>query len=231
MGRLLEILSAFFAVISITFCFALPASAQQKIKVKKIKGNQAIVEFPSSMPLQMGEVYEVTPLDDLGAAAQADSESRNHLIDLSVNFSSYKSNAVGATQSSSFSASGRFGFNYGNFEWGPVAQVISTTSLSVTSSSYLGGLFADYNLIPNTAGEVFIYGLGAVANGGVATSSGTNTTSYAYYLGPFVKWFPFANSIGLRFDADYSGESKVATAGGTAAYTGFVFLVGISDYF
>jgi len=206
------------------------SSFAQKIKVKKIKGNQAIVEFPASSPLQPGRVYELNSVDDMGTSQDSDSESRNHVIALSFSFASYKSNTVGATNDSLITGSGKYGWNLGSVEFGPVVSVQTETTSGLTSTSLLGGVFGDYNLIPNSSGEIFIYGLGAIVDFGTASNGqGTNTTTEVYYVGPFVKWFPFGNAVGLRFDADYNYKSKTATV--AAAYTGFVFLTGIFAYY
>lgn len=203
-----------------SWCFA------QKIKVQKVKGNQAIVEF-SGGTLQSGQVYELTSED---FSESAPSPSRKYLVNLDMSLFNTKSDAVGAKSETSYVFSGKLGWNLGSIEVGPSAAY-SHSSGSVTMSNFSVGGFADYNLIANTPGEIFIYGVGGTSSFGQLDADGRTMDILYASVGPFVKWFPTGGSNGFRVDAGYSYQKTSGGTTGDTTTTGLGITVGVSSYF
>ena len=199
----------------------------QKIKVRKVKGNQAVVDF-SGEALQMGQVYE---LNSGGFADPTSSGTRDHVIGLQASFQSGKYDSVGAKSITTINLVGRYGWNHGNFEFGPMASYTSDNTLGTTTSTMQGGAFGDYNLVPNSAGEVFVYGAGGLAGFGTRDNgSGSSTSLMSFAAGPFVKWFMLSGSFAIRFDGLYEYDKSSGNAADTT-YSGFKLMAGISSYF
>lgn len=208
--------------------FLMTSSAfAQKIKVKKVRGNQAVVEF-SGEPLVTGEVYE---LNSDSFAETSGSDTRDHLLGLQFSMQTGKSDVPGAKSSTVIDLSARYGWNHGTFEFGPIFSYVSDNSSGNTASILTGGAFGDFNLIPNSSGEVFIYGVGGTVRFGTNDSgSGTSTTLMSVAAGPVVKWFMYSGAFALRLDGLYEYNKYSSNAGDTT-YSGFKLLAGIATYF
>ncbi|HWU43248.1 MAG TPA: hypothetical protein VN132_07420, partial [Bdellovibrio sp.] len=92
------------------------AAEAQKIRVRKVKGNQAVVETTGA-PLRQGATYDLISQEDFGDEATAN--NRHYLIGLNFAMSSLKSDAAGSNNVTAIDFSTRFGWNFGNFEIGP----------------------------------------------------------------------------------------------------------------
>jgi hypothetical protein len=208
--------------------FGLTSQAHaQKIKVRKVKGNQAIVQFTQAAPLVPGAVYELSSSSEFDEVHTG----RDHLLGLDFNFgSSTVDSGTGNGQQTSVSLVGRYGWNFGNFEVGPKVQFSSLTSFGSTTSTLLIGAFGDYNLIPNAEGETFLYGLGAQFAGGQIDDAGAKRTLMDGKLGPFLKWFPYGGSFAFRADALYAYQ-KQSSSGFDVTISGFQMTAGIANYF
>ncbi|KYG63626.1 hypothetical protein AZI87_14500 [Bdellovibrio bacteriovorus] len=205
------------------------ASFAQKIKVRKVKGNQAVIEF-SGGSLQPGNVYELAP-DEFGESS-AVSTSRRYLVGLSFNFENTKADTSGAENETDINLLAKFGWNYGTFEVGPMVSYSSTAIGSVTTTTYKFGGFGDYNMIANTPGEAFIYGLGGYATMGQRDSgTGSKIDVMDFFVGPFAKWFPTGTGVGFRLDGGYIYQKVSGGVGGDATITGLAFTAGIIAYF
>ncbi|MBO9666882.1 MAG: hypothetical protein J7501_08720 [Bdellovibrio sp.] len=211
------------ALISIT---AAPAFAQ-KIKVRKVKGNSAIVE--STGPLQPGAVYDLMSADDFGE--EIGSTPRKYLVGLNFVFTNTKSDAANTTAETYLNLSAKFGWNLGTFELGPLIDYRMNHVNDVTQTTWKVGGWADYNFTPNMAGESFLFGLGATgAFGNEDRGNGTKVDLFNVFVGPFAKWFPTSSSVGFRMDFGYVYERQSVTDGYTTA-SGLASSAGIFAYF
>lgn len=201
----------------------------QKIKVRKVRGNQAIVEF-SGGTLNNGQVYELAG-DDFGGPSFSGSAARNYVVTGSASITSLKSDASGSSSDSTFSFSGRFGWNLGTLEAGPMLVYKSVSIGSSTTNTMTFGAFGDYNMIANTPGEIFVYGAGGFGTFGQIDGGATKSDTMELFVGPFVKWFPGGNNVSLRFDLGYSYQKTSGGSGTDYTYTGFGGLGGIQAYF
>lgn len=205
------------------------ASFAQKIKVRRVKGNQAVIEFAGGN-LQAGQVYELAP--DEFSESTVTSSSRKYVTALSLSFMNTKSDAPGASNDTTITLNGKFGWNFGNYELGPLLTYASNQVGSTTISTYKVGGFADYNMISNTPGEAFVYGLGGTASmGQLDGGSGNKRDLMDFFVGPFVKWFPTGSSVGFRIDVGYIYQKQSGGVGGDATVTGLASAVGIVAYF
>ncbi|MNJ94660.1 hypothetical protein D3C87_123620 [compost metagenome] len=220
-----------FILILTALTLSTPAFAQ-KIKVRKVKGNQAVIEF-SGAPLRLGNVYEISSEDAFGdMSTSSNGGSRAHLLGLSFSLQNGKSDFSGAKNTTNIDLSARYGWNMGSYEFGPILSYTSSNAVTGNTASLIkGGAFADYNLIPNAAGEVFLYGLGGFAEFGSNDSGGGSTTSVMNLaVGPFVKWFAVSSSFALRFDGLFEYAKYSGNAGDTT-YSGILLRAGIANYF
>lgn len=203
-----------------------PASWGQKIKVNRIKGNQAVVEISGGRLLE-GRVYEISS----DSFAETSSTARNHVIALGATLSNTKSDAANASNNTEISLSGKFGWNSGTFEYGPQGSYSSIGAGGATTTVLNLGVFADYNLTPNNPGETFLYGLGGTFDLGQADNgSGTKTDLMGFFVGPFAKWFPTGSPVGFRFEAGYVYSKRSAT-GGDVTITGISSNLALMAYF
>lgn len=208
--------------------FLTPTSFAQKIKVQKVKGNQAVIEFTSGT-LQSGQVYELAP-HELSQSYEAES-SRNYLLALSFSLLNTKSDTINAENETDISLTGKLGWNYGSFELGPLASFASDSTGSITSNTYKVGAFIDFNVIANAPGEAFLYGIGGTGSLGQLESSGLKRDLIDFFVGPFIKWFPSGNRVGIRIDAGYIYQKQSGGIGTDTTVTGLATNVDILTYF
>lgn len=213
-------------LIAAALSLATPAFAQ-KIKVRKVKGNQAVIEF-SGAPLRTGSVYEISS-ESFGEVGN--SGSRANLLGISFSLKSGKADNA-SSSSTVISVAGSYGWNSGSYEYGPLLSYSSSNANNGnTASTIQVGGFVDYNLIPNLPGEVFIYGLGGTASFGSNDSgSGSTTSLMGLTAGPFVKWFAINSTSAVRFDALYE-YTKYSGNASDVAYSGILLRAGIATYF
>lgn len=200
----------------------------QKIKVQKVKGNQAVVEF-SGGSLKPDQVYELTSREFTDAAQEI--VARNYLVALSFSLLNTKSDAPTSVSETDFSLTAKFGWNLGHFEIGPLASYSSDATGSITNSLFKIGAFADFNAISNIPGEVFLYGLGGTGSLGQYEGNGVKRDVMDLFIGPFVKWFPTGSSVAFRIDAGYIYQKQSGGIGSDNTITGLSTNVDILAYF
>lgn len=204
--------------------FSLPVAAQQ-IKVRKIKGNQAVVEIQNGN-LRQGQTYNLTR--DLYTDGAFSPESRLNVFGLSLTLASTKSDASNANSSTSIQGKLRYGWNKETIEYGLLGSV-SYVNDSTTVQTLKGGAFFDYNLLPNISGEIFIYGLSLQALMGQYETSGTSLSLIDFYGTGFIKWFPKGGTAGLRLDGGFVMQNASGTTSSTT--TGFLLEASLIGYF
>lgn len=205
----------------------------QQAKVIKVKGNQAIVQFPKNSPPSVGQTI------DLSGGSRESSRSggggstgpRNNSIGVSAVIASLStSNNVRGSASTSVTTieiAGRYGWNAETMEYGPLGSVsrISTDGGSATTIK-VGGFF-DYNLVPNTTAVDMVYGLGAEASIGQSSpSQGDSASTMGFAGGGFLKWFLLGTSTAFRGDLQFfyersSAGDVISSTSGPLAKVGF----------
>lgn len=204
----------------------------QSFTVKKVKGKQALIEMVIPGSLTSGETYTVGN-EDFSAALddqpKTGAGNRKKTIGASASYSSTKYDDSDYTVTSLFLA-GRYGWNQGSYEFGPLANFYMTDSgtgsSSAKSTSFgLGGFF-DYNFTSNVNASQ-VYGAGASFTYDTdKTGEADSVSSNAIFAGGFGKFFMLGTPTALRIDAgiDYAKyESR--------ARNGFVIMAGLQTYF
>lgn len=200
----------------------------QKFKVQKIKGDQAVIEVLGGT-LQPGRIYEANSPELLNNISS--SAARDYVFALSFNLLNTKSDATGAQNETDISLTGKFGWNFSNFELGPMMSYSSNDSGDLTTTIFKLGAFADYNIIANIPGEIFIYGLGGTAAFGQFDNGITAKQDLLdAFVGPFVKWFPSGSNMGIRFDTGYIYQ-KQSIANTEVTVTGLSANIDLLAYF
>lgn len=213
------------------------ANAQQ-FKVSKVKGNRAFIIMPKGMTLEKGKTYSVAE-GDAGSDddTQTSTQDRDTTMALSGNLftGSTKTSPGGiSVNGTSIELAGRYGWNKGKKEYGPLATFYYVSSGSYSARIIAGGGFFDYNLVENTAGQNKVYGLGADATFGLSSqstgSSGTTGSVIQIKGGGQMKWFPVGPSAAIRVDAQLSymrsAEDKI-----TETQMGLYLAAGLQVYF
>lgn len=213
---------------SLVICLIPGFGSAQQIRVEKIKGNKAVVEFSGN--LVTGKSYSLAtgPSNTLG--------SRQYVLGggLSLVSSTYSISTLSATvKHSDLNLSARFGWNFENYELGPIFgyRNVDSDYSSQHFSSFSGGVFGDYNLSPNRPGENTIFGItGEGIFGSLSPSSGSGGSTMEFFVGGFLKWFGITDSTALRADLGYD---YLKTSAGTTNNTlqGFVLRGGLATYF
>ncbi|MGZ3768953.1 MAG: hypothetical protein ACXVCP_05635 [Bdellovibrio sp.] len=200
----------------------------QRIKVQKVKGNQAVIEFSGGV-LRPDHVYELSP--EQFTANNNESESRKYIIAVGLNFHNTKSDAVNSVSQTDIILSAKFGWNLGHFELGPLVSYSSTDNGNLTNSLLKGGAFVDFNAIENLPGEVFLYGLGGTGSYGQYDGGSVKRDVIDFFVGPFVKWFPTGSPVAFRIDGGYVYQKQSGGIGGDLTITGFASNIELLAYF
>lgn len=215
-------------ILTVLFLTFSTQALAQKIKVRRVKGNQAVIEF-SGGSLHPGQAYELVQ-DEFSDGGTPGSSRRHYMINLNFAIENTKADSTGATSDTDIALAGRFGWNLEQFEFGPTVSFAADQTGSITVNTYVFGGFLDFNLIQNVPGEIFIYGLGGAGGFGQREGNGSSQSIMNFTAMPFVKWFPFGGDVGFRFDAGYVYQ-KQGTTGGDVTTTGFLGMAGLLGYF
>lgn len=202
-------------------------SEAQKIRVKRIKGNNAVVEFSGSV--QEGKTYDIFA-DDYSENKSVNMSNKKYLLAGSAEISARRDGD--GVSDNHIGIDARAGWNKGEYEFGPLFS-FSSTSYNTNSQVFAVGGWYDYNMIANTQGEIFIYGLGGLLAFGMR--EGDNDIRQDLIranLGLFMKWFPLGTNVGFRFDGGYDYE-QTSGGSGTLDYTksGLKISAGFMGYF
>lgn len=215
-------------------CFA------QQAKVIKVKGQQAIVQFPAGVKPQVGQLINVgTDADEdepeaTVSTAVGGSNRRQYIVGGSASLG-YINNSQTSKSSLELSMiSVRAGWNLVQYEAGPIGTFSYASSEGSSSRVLEVGGYFDYNLIPNKPGTELVYGAGVEGTfGQEAVKAGNSEASnvlMGLFAGGFVKWFGLKNATAVRIDAglDYDRTAQTST---TVTRTGLVTKAGLSVYF
>ncbi|MGE5087245.1 MAG: hypothetical protein ACM3MG_13145 [Bacillota bacterium] len=215
-----------FLLTALVFSLISPAFAQ-KIKVRKVKGNTAIIE--SSSLLRPGAVYDLMSPNDL--SEDITPSSRKYLVGLNFALTNTKSDAANATNETNVNLTIKFGWNLGTFELGPLLNYNMSHANDITQTLWKIGGFADYNFMPNISGETFLWGVGGTgAFGNWDKGNGTKVDVMDIFAGPFTKWFPTSSAVGFRVDLGLSYQRQTTTTENNTV-SGLASSAGIFAYF
>lgn len=209
-------------LIAILLIFTLSSNnaTAEKVVVKKIKGNQAIIE--TTLPLEEGQAYELlteSVSQDVDYKSNVLTSRKNSLT-LGGQFNFLNSDSY---QSSNASIQARYGWNFSNLEVGTFADVTSTDVGAGATTTILGGGYFDYNLVPNRDPKKLIYGGFALLGFGTtsypSSTSGGSSTTLLTNLGGFISYFIGSTSTALRGEL-YGTYQQVNTTAQQSTLTG-----------
>ena len=98
-----------------------------------------------------------------------------------------------------------------------------------------GGGFFDFNFIPNKSGVRMVYGVGADAQFGqastqISSASETTSTVMEFFVGGNVKYFGFADNVAIRGDIGLEYD-RTTVSSTTTTVTGLDARLGLSFYY
>lgn len=224
------------ALLLLMVCGLASNAGADDIKVIKVSGRRAIVQYPPGETPKVGQVLTSSGSDEMSFDDGGNSSSkgsRKHIIGGSASLSfvnSSTSPGSGSVTTTNISVSPQYGWNTGTMEYGGLASIGSSSGGGTSSTSFGVGGFFDYNLVPNVAGKDLVYGAGGKAIIGGGSSSGQSSTSFELDGGPFVKWFPLGNSVAIRGDADVQYK-RMGNSAATTTNMGLVIMGGLYVYF
>lgn len=218
------------------FCFLMflvssVSFSAEKGTISQMKGKKAIVVFDSDIPFSLGQKVFLSSAD--GTELGLRSETRNLLerknsVNLLGSYSSIKPKTGDST--TTFAVSGSYGWNWNEYEFGPIVAFASEdTGGTGTSSNTFGGYF-DYNLNQNVPGQEMVWGgvarllLGSETN---KTSNSKQTESLTTIeAGVQAKFFQFSQVLAIRTELVF--QSKKVEDDDSS---GFVLNLGLQHYY
>lgn len=216
-------------VVKILLLASVPALAQQA-RIVKVKGRQAIVQFPADAKPEIGQILTVSSgvLDE-----ENQTQNRNFLLAWDFNLS-YVNDSRTNKATAGFSSTGRFGWNMGDVEFGPLGTLSFSSGSNTDSRTVSAGGFMDKNFVMHKGKPKAVYGLTGNIQLGQTTTTVSSATSSEGLLqlfgGGCYKWFGLSDMTALRGEAGLSVERHTST-GESYTLTGMVFRVGIQTYF
>lgn len=189
----------------------------QKIKVRKSKGNTALVE--TTTPLEEGQTYDLqsTSISADVNYLQTGFKSRKNSFTFGFNFSSLKGDTA---QENSFSMQGRYGWNFSFLELGFVSEVGYSDLGAGATTNFSGGGYLDYNLLPNRDSRNFIYGpFALLAIGSRQFSSGGSAGLLTLNGGGFFSYFLNNTTLAARIEA-YLEHRQINASVGQGSLSG-----------
>ncbi len=203
----------------------------EKGTISQMKGRKAIVVFDSDIPFSLGQKVFLSSAD--GTELGLRSENRNLLerknsVNLLGSYSSIKPKSGDST--TKFSISGSYGWNWNEYEFGPIIAFSSQdTGGSGVSSNTLGGYF-DYNLDQNVPGQEMVWGGVARLLLGSETSKTSNSKQTesltTIEAGLQAKFFQFSQVLAIRTELVFQ-SNKVEDD----ETSGIVLNLGLQHYY
>jgi len=184
-----------------------------KITVKKVKGNNAIVE--TDTPLEEGQTYDLAndPVSsnvDYGSNAV---KIRKNSLSFGANFESVRSDL---SQSTQFNLQVRYGWNFSSLEFGAMVAASGVDVGAGSTNSLLAGGYFDYNLVNNREPNNMIYGpFVLLATGSTqypSSSTGGSSTKIESNAGGFLTYFLGTSNTAIRGEAFYDYQQINTTA-------------------
>lgn len=191
-----------FSLIAVwSIVFSVPAHGET-IKVRKVKGNQAIIE--TITPLEEGQTYELNlgPISQEVDYKKSVFKPRNNSLTFGASYEYIKSDLLSL---SAYSMQVRYGWNFTSVEGGILASISSTDNGGGADTTYLGGAYFDYNVVPNREPNHFIWGPFILASVGSRNLSGGGSASLLQTnAGGFATYFFADSTTALRGELFYN---------------------------
>ena len=200
-------------VFIITLLGLVQTAIAEKIKVKKVKGNQAVIE--TETPLEEGQTYDLAdqPVSDNVDYKSNNIKVRKNSVSFGADFESVKSEL---SQSTVLNLNARYGWNFSSLEVGIVGKLVSTDVGGGATSSILGGGYFDYNLVANRDPKEMVYGpFILLATGSTqypSASAGGSTTKLETNAGGFLTYFLGQSTTALRGELYYNYQQINTTS-------------------
>jgi hypothetical protein len=221
--------SSLAVVVCFSALLAFPQFAlAQKFKVKKVKGNSALIE--SAVPLEEGKTYELKNEEISSDVNYSDIgfKSRQNAFSLGFNTSYIKGDTQ---QLTSYNIQARYGWNFSHVEFGTVGQVSFIDHGAGGTTDFSAGGYFDYNLVTNRDSKSLIYGPFVLATiGSLQSTGGANANIIDVNGGGFLSWFLTNSSAALRVEA-FGDYQQVSSSAAQTSLTGFGMRGLISVYF
>ncbi len=218
------------ALLILVIPFAVPANST-RIKVKKVKGQMAVVQFQGKMV--EGENYLLVSADALESDLKTG--PRKHRLGVSYSFASLKTKTSSVEYNpSEITINADFGWNHETYELGPVLGYSSVSTGFGGSTTYLTvGGFWDYNFTENKEPVAYLFGAGLrFTYVNVAPASGASGLyTMVFYPNLFWKWWAFGHSTAFKADLGYDIESGKDSASSSVSTTGIKSTAALLFYF
>lgn len=202
-------------------------------KVIKVKGQQAIVQFPNGVTPVVGEMLPVGGEAVSESGQRGSRASRKRLVAV-VGSIGFFNNSVTSNSRTTFDFQGRYGWNLEILEFGPLAQINYSSETVFSSRTILGGGFFDFNFKANKPGVELVYGVGGYGDAGQYSQTlAAQDSSYAQYdlfVGGDLKWFGLSDNVALRGDAGFNLQKTSPNGQGTTL-SGLLLKAAIAFYF
>lgn len=210
-------------------------SFAQEAKVIKVKGQQAIVTFPSGVKPQVGQTIDLGGGGVSGESAGVGTGSRNNVIDVSGEFSIMNNSSTSQT-TTALSLSGRYGWNMETMEYGPIVGLAYESAPGSSSRTLAAGGFFDFNFTPNKSGVRGVMGVTGDAQFGqisqqIASTAESTSTVMNFFVGGTYKYFGFADNVAIRGDAGLEYDRTTPSSGTASTSTGLMTRLGLSFYY
>lgn len=192
----------------------------EKIKVKKIKGTQAVIE--TITPLEEGQTYELItePLSQDVDYKSSVLLSRRNSLTIGGQLDFLRSDSLSQNQ---LSLQARYGWNFSTLEVGVFFEATSKDQGAGATTTMLGGGYFDYNLIPNRDPKKIIYGpfvlvgIGSISY--PSSTAGGSVSTLQTNFGGFFSYFVGTSTTALRGEL-YGTYQQVNTTAQQSALTG-----------
>lgn len=213
-------------IILVSLAFSITAWATS-ITIKKIRGKQAIVELDS--PLEEGKTYQIeTEKITLNTDFSEQFKSRYNSISLGADLSFFSGTK---TLDNNFSFIGKYGWNYTNFEFGPVINLQVYDKGFGTSTTYLLGGYFDYNYTPNKAPRDLIFGPSVqLLLGNRTFETGGSAQLSQAQLSLFLTWYINSSPLALKSELGYQIR-RVTSSTAESNLSGVVSQIYMAYYF
>ncbi len=215
-------------------------------RIIKVKGQQAIVQFPQGTTPIVGESLSPGGSGSSDSGSHSGAGSRDHSLRMTIaDLGIYTvSNGGGSRTQFDFATGSQagptyevaYGWNLQNMEFGPVATLQYFSKTGESDRNINAGGFFDFNFVPNVIGQTFIYGVGAEVTFGQQTQTlagGTDQTTSLLDLELLgtAKWFGLSDHFAVRGDAGFDMNRSTPPSGTATTATGLLIRASLAGYF
>lgn len=195
----LMLFKSFSLPVLVMLMFVTEPLKAEKIKVKKVKGTQAVIETVS--PLEEGQTYELVS-DPVSQDVDYKSSvllSRRNSLTIGGQLDFLRSDNLSQNR---LSLQARYGWNFSTLEVGGFFEATSLDQGAGATTTMLGGGYFDYNLIPNRDPKKVIYGpfvlIGIGSTSYPSSTAGGSVSTLQTNFGGFFSYFVGTSTTALR---------------------------------